>query len=601
MLGADEILELYKRRKNDQHPLIDRMREVRDVYDGEVVIPLPELDESERPAVANLLQQGLDQTSMRIASVMPDVQYVPTKPGFKEHEERSRVRRNATLGWWHENRLKLQMRKRARLLTGYGMAPVMLAPDERRKIPRWQIRDPLTTFPSPGMEPDDPCPLDCIFAYRRSIAWLRSNYPDAYFGLYLGDDPRPDDVIDCIEYVDDTQHTLIAAGKARNNHYDTEQDTWGGCALLETMDNLAGICPVVIPARINLGFPRGQFDGMIGMYLNAAKLTALELIAVQKGIFPTTYLVSRQGELAKFIAGPFEGRTGQVNIVQGGDVKEVALNPGYQTNPAIDRLERAARLTGGVPAEFGGESGSNIRTGRRGDQVLSAVVDFPIQEAQEIFSYALQEENRRAIAIDKAYFDHPKSFYVNWKGLRNQRVDYTPSEHFDSDINFVTYSHPGSDANSLIVGLGQRVGMGTMSTDTAQEIDPYIDDPETERDRIVTGTLKRALLAGLETGVTQGQIPPTDVARLIKLVERDKKDLVDAIEQVQREAQERQATSGPPGSPEAPVEPGAPEAQPGIAAPGAGAEAGVAIPEPTASSGNLATLLNQMRGVRQNM
>lgn len=600
MLGAEEILEIYKLRKMQQHPLIDRMREVRDVYDGDVVIPLPELDESERPAVANLLQQGLDQSSMRIASVMPDVQYVPIRPGFKEHEERARIRRNATLGWWHENRMKLQMRKRARLLTGYGFSPVMITPDTKRKIPRWHVRDPLTTYPAPGMEPDDPCPTDCIFAYRRSIAWLRANYRDQSYRLYLGDDPQPDDLIDLIEYVDDEQHTLIAAGKARTN-YESMQDTWGHSEILETDENLAGVCPVVIPSRINLGNSKGQYDGMIGMYLNAAKLTALEMIAVQKGIFPTTYLVSRQGELAKFIAGPFEGVTGQVNIVQGGDIKEVALNPGYQTNPAIDRLERAQRLTGGIPSEFGGESPVSVRTGRRGDQVMSAVVDFPIQEAQEIFSYALQEENRRAIAIDKAYFDYPKSFYVNWKGVRNKRVDYTPSEHFDSDVNFVTYSHPGADANALIVSLGQRVGMGTMSTETAQEIDPYIDDAETERDRIISGTLKRALLTAIEQGVIGQQIPPADVAKLIKYVTTGQMELVDAVERVQKEAQERQATSGPPGTPEGPVEPGSPEAQPGIAAPGAGAEAGVAIPEPGPSQGNLAQLLNQMRGVRQNL
>ncbi|NCV60837.1 MAG: hypothetical protein EBW52_05455, partial [Betaproteobacteria bacterium] len=43
------------------------------------------------------------------------------------------------------------------------------------------------------------------------------------------------------------------------------------------------------------------------------------------------------------------------------------INPGYKTDTALDRLERQERLEGSIPAEFGGESASNIRTGRRGE------------------------------------------------------------------------------------------------------------------------------------------------------------------------------------------------------------------------------------------
>ena len=74
------------------------------------------------------------------------------------------------------------------------------------------------------------------------------------------------------------------------------------------------------------------------------------------------------------------GLTGEVGGLKGGTLRDSVVNPGFMTNPTIDRLERAQRLTAGIPAEFGGESGSNIRTGRRGEAVLSAVVDFPVQE-----------------------------------------------------------------------------------------------------------------------------------------------------------------------------------------------------------------------------
>ena len=70
---VDEIVGLLRQRESKTEPAMARMRAIRDAYNGDVVVPLPELDENEQVAVANLLCQGLDQTAMRIASVMPDV------------------------------------------------------------------------------------------------------------------------------------------------------------------------------------------------------------------------------------------------------------------------------------------------------------------------------------------------------------------------------------------------------------------------------------------------------------------------------------------------------------------------------------------------
>ena len=94
----------------------------------------------------------------------------------------------------------------------------------------------------------------------------------------------------------------------------------------------------------------GQFDNMIGMYYQQAKLMALETIAVEKGIFPDTYLVSRSGRgWGGSSMDRTTDRTGLVNIVAGGDIKEMQSSPGYLTNPTLDRLERAQRVTAGNP------------------------------------------------------------------------------------------------------------------------------------------------------------------------------------------------------------------------------------------------------------
>jgi len=583
MLGpsVEQIATMLHDRMQLQGPIIENMRQLRDTYNGDLVIPLPEMDKREKSAVANLITTGLDQTAMRIASTMPNVYYPALKDGDSASEKRARTRKRATLGWWEANKMPIKMRRRARWFIGYSSSPVILRPDTKWGAARWDIRDPLNTFPSTGEDPDSMTPENCIFTYTRSRAWMQARYPDALAQLKKMKVEKPDDMIRIAEYTDAEVTVLMASALIKPNPWDGDMSGVPHVEL-ERVHNRTGMCLAVVPQRITLDRPMGQFDSLVGMYTLQSKLMALEVIAVERGIFPDTYLVSRPGETARFVAGPYDGRSGQVNVVQGGDIREMAANPGFATNGMMDRIERAQRIASGTPAEFGGESTTNVRTGKRGDAILSATVDFPIQEAQEVFAASLQEENKRAIAIAKTYFGNErKSFYVSGRGAKGH-VDYVPNKDFEDDNNVVSYSHSGADANSLVVGLGQRIGIGIMSKQTAQEIDPFIADPELEKDRVISEGLEQALLQSIQTQASQGAIPPADVAAIASLVASDKMDLAEAVTKIHEDAQKRQATPAPAG---------APETMPGLGAPGMGAEQPAqAAPQPADLQGFLASL-----------
>jgi hypothetical protein len=246
-------------------------------------------------------------------------------------------------------------------------------------------------------------------------------------------------------------------------------------------------------------------------------------------------------------------------------------------------------LESAIPAEFGGESGTNIRTGRRGENILSATIDFRVQEAQAIFEQSMMEEDKIAIAIEKSYWgNQSKSFYM--RGRNGGRADYVPNKLWESDYHNVSYSASGSDVNSLIVALGQRLGAGLISKESAREADPLVADPELERDRIVAETMESALLASIQQQASDpnGPYQPDDLAYLTKLVLVENAPIYDAVERTQKRAQERQATPAPP-----PPMPGGmpPEAMPGLAAPGMGAEQ----PAPQ-GAGGLEGLLAQLGG-----
>ena len=595
---VDDILALYKSRSAYYSNLHSKMRTIQSIYNGSMEVPLPDMERSDMPSAPNLLAQGVDQMAGRITSVIPSVTFASAKPGARLADRNAQNAARTVTGWWQEDRVPMKMKQRGRHFIAYAMSPVHIRWNPRENLPTWQVRHPLETYPSTDVIPGKVSPVDCIFAYKRSAAWMRANgYGDRLFALTGKMDTPNEAMIQLIEFVGEGMTHLIAAGYrttdpyAPINLYDDIGTSMKGVTL-EMFPNMTEDIPVILPMRVTLDTASGQFDNMIGMYYQQAKLMALEVIAVEKGIFPDTYLVSRPGEVGRFLDGPHDGRTGMVNIIAGGDVREIQSQPGYLTNPTIDRLERNQRVTAGIPAEFGGESNSNIRTGRRGDAVLSAVIDYPVAEAQEAFAYSLEEENEVAIQLAKAWAgDTTKTIYVG-TGNSSRPVTYTPNKTFEVTEHVVSYPATGTDLNNLIIGVGQRVGLGIMSKRTAATLDPYIDNPEQEHDQIIAEGLEQALVSGLQQQAASGAIPPLTLAKIMRLVSNDKMELAEALNKVTEEAMREQQAMEQEAAMAATPEQAA--AGPTVEAM-AGAAPGQAIQGPNQSQQNLLSLLSTLR------
>lgn len=586
MKSVEEIVALYKDRYEAKGPILAQMREVRNLANGDIVVPLNELDRNMKTSVANLLVQGLDQMSMRVASTMPS----PYFPALREGQDRSmklaRDRKRAMLAIWDQNRMNMKMRHRARFLLGYSEAPVFIKPNFDKRVPEWHLRNPLDTFPAPVADHTNPVPDNCIFTYNRSYRWLMQNYGPVLDGVLRVGEPKWDDMFVILEYVCDNEIVTCVLGTEKEKNTHTGQFYQGASVVeLSRIPNRTGMPLVVIPQRIGLDRQHGQFDGVIGMYYTRARLQALTEIAIERGIFPDEYLVARPGENPEVIQIA-DGKTGQLGVVKGGDIQQLQQNPGYKTDVALDRLERQERLEGAIPPEFGGESGTNIRTGRRGDAVLSATVDFRVQEAQDIFASSFIEEDKIAIALEKTYWGNsPKSFFI--PGMGGGIKDYTPNKLWETDFHYVAYSASGSDVNSLIVTLGQTLGVGLISKESAREAHPMISDPELEKDRIVAESIETALLSSIQAQAADpnGPYQPDDLAYIAEQVQSNRMSLSEAIMAAQRRAQERQAAQAPAG---------APETMPGLSLPGMGMEQPAG--PPAGGPPSLEALLGQLGG-----
>ena len=587
MKPFEDVLTEYFHRQEERGVLLQYMRQARDHFNGDIVVPLPEMSEDEKPAVANLMAQGLDQTAMRVASVMPSMEFPAMIPGKDKDvgsEDWARRRHMAVTGWWQESKLNLGLRRVARWAVGYGSGPMMVRPDFDKGVPRYVLRDPLGAFPSSTEFLDDDQPENVIHAFSKSFAWLESRYPDAADELELRFKyrPRGDVIIDLIEWLGPEERILgVAAvqptgtGRMWTPRSSSDFARAAGVEILRA-ENRTGMCWSVQANRITIDRLQGQFDQVFGVYQNQAELMALENIAVKKAIFPDLVLQgTTPGRTPQLVNGSWaDGRSGEINIVRDGVVQPLQLNPGFMTQPLMDRHERTIRSSG-VPAQFSGETPSTIATGRLGSQTLSATVDFPIQEYQEIIAMTLEAANKRAIAIAKAYFGSTqRSFHVSFNKAKG-KADYKPDTHFETSAHFVRYAAPGSDVNSLVIGLGQRIGIGTMSKHTAVRQDPMVPDPEFELATITSERIYEALLEYVAVQVQQGALDPLDVVALAEAVQAGT-NLADAWRDAQEAAQPQ------------------PEGQPGLS-PG---EAGQAIGPPQPSQQNLQQLLGSLRQPR---
>lgn len=609
MRSTEAVIALYRQRCAERADVHEMQADIHEIIDGEKELPTDELSEESKPATADIISQGGEQMALRIASVLPTLSIPPVNPTSKPSQRRADDARRAALGWWDANLMESVLFQRSLHMLYDAESPVVITPDFEARMPKWEVREPSSAYPPPvmGLTPVVP---DCIFTYTQTFIWLKATYPTEAAQM-----PRtarqPDATVTILEYYDDTDCVLVCIGAGLDAPLSLWQPLGGTAAFpkgqsgqgstswtslptdeveyveLNRYAHGYGGCPVFYPTRITASKLRSQFHGLINLFTLQARLMALAVIGTERGILPETWLEGNvQGQMPEIVQLA-DAREGLVGRIKDGKLVQFRPDPGFMTMPMIDRLERNIRVGGSFSPDMSGESGPNIRTGRRGEQILSATTDFLIQRYQSILATSLRFEVMCAIALCKRWWGNRElSYDVDWKGARGL-VTYRPNKIFEQRRVTVSYGQAGADANQLVLGAGQRIGLKSMSRRTFMELDGWVPDVEAEQDRITVEGLDDAVLAGLQQRATQldaGGIPLEDLIRIRELVATDKADLTDAIRIAQREAQERQAQAVPQG---------APETQPGMEPPGIGNTQPV---EATAGPSNDAQNILQMLG-----
>ena len=431
------------------------------------------------------------------------------------------------------------------------------------------------------------------FIFGRSIDWIISHFPKSSDFFYNSANKEWDTLWDVVEWIDEDQIVIGVLGPRMPAYSPQDARPYGyGGFELTRYQNRAGMVPVVCPRRVTLDRVMGQMATMVDTVDLHARMTALELLAAERHVFPDIVMMSEANQTARLVSGNWrDGRTGDVNIVDGArGVQYLTAGEPTFIPQVLEKLEDSIRQSGGASDLYGGDNPGGLRTGRALQQMGSFSIDPGVQESQKIAEKSLSIILEACIEVEKAYF--PTRKHVSFTGLLgdDEVVEYRPKD-VDSSICSVTYPLPGADISQMSVAVSQLVGSELASHHTAMTLHPMIPDADQEEKRINIEKAESAAMAAFGQQAAAGQIPISDVVRVVELL-RGGKPIEQAVQIAQKEAQERQASQAPPPQDGQAASPGT---QPGLSMPGMGVEQQPSIPPPPAGLQNLHGITQALR------
>jgi hypothetical protein len=600
-----QIVEAVRLMQSDQGPLFQRMRDILIRYEGEWVMPMVDLkNEPKMPQLTPaLVGEAIDQIALRASSVAPTI-FSPPMQFNKDRGKGSRAygatRAQIINATYEQSRWSLGRRRYYRHLTAYHTAAIVVIPDMVAKMPRIEVRDPLSSYVEPMANESLRDPNYACFVTRHSGAFLRDRFPKTK--SENGGPIGTRDVTglwDIVEWYDheDVVWGLLGPCETQTQTFSTNHmynTTVAPDLELARLHNYAEMPPVCVPHNVSLGRIASRIGSLLGNIDLQAKMMALNIVAQEKAIFPDTWVIGSKGSEPKLVHGEWkDGRSGEVNIIEDADAVGVLRStPDPTTGQLIDRLERNFRTSTSLVPQLGGETYGALRTGRGIDALSSMALDPRVQELHEVTEAYLPMLNRGILATYTGYW--PSKKYSMYCGYANNRklVEFVPSEHIETLENSVSYYISGADVMQLTQVLGSLYGAKAISRQTFQEQHPMIGNADAEAAQTREEELEAAVMAGLTQQVMTGALPPTILAMVAKKL-KDGLDVFSAVELIDTELRKLQATPAPP--PEEGMT-AAPETMPGLTGGPAADQQPGAAPEiaPPANAGAMRQVMAAM-------
>ena len=363
-----QVAEEIARRRLSQSPLIERMMDVRDRYNADIIVPVPAVDDDiPLSSLAPLLiADAVDNTALYAAQARPTISVPALDAGSTRSTDYASRRRKALGKVWDKSWMDLVLGRMYRHLAGYATSALVVELDHNTRLPRICVRDPLSAYPEPKAPEDLTPPENCGFVFGRSLDWLHKNFPATRERFQRGagfsvSQSNEGELWDCVEWVDDDQVLLGVLGpRDAYRSWTREPREWA--FELSATPNVIGRCPAVVPRRVTLDRIVSQLAHLIGHADMIAKLTYLDIRATEKSIYPDRYIMGKVGQNPRLVGHDWKGgETGEVNVIQDADDSSGAIGTRdtraaitramYGSKPATTKWATKATKSSSAPAD----------------------------------------------------------------------------------------------------------------------------------------------------------------------------------------------------------------------------------------------------------
>jgi len=505
---------------NNQDQQVMRYR-IRSIMDGGVEgmrsllgANMDNMDIDTLPA-PNLLVSGLDRLAQKISGV-PDIRVdrVNDKDSERARKRAEKIER-IVASYDEKQKLKNQLGQISRWLPGYGYCSWVIKTIkdvDGNYFPYAELRDPYNTYPGhlgANQQPDE-------IAYVRRIPLykLTQIYPEHARAL------RDNEA----KGKQEPNGEGFYNARLDNAHEEWENDNGKGVIVVEYYD-ASGMYVVVPHKRLMLDFVenplksgpqfvfakrfsfnelKGQYDHVLGLMGQMAKINILSTIAMEDAVFTETNI---SGELE---SGQYrKGRHAINYLAPGTQVSKPVNNLPYQLFNQVDRLERQLRLVAGYPVTDDAQSPNSFVTGRGLDE-LNASMSLMIGEYRNILQDALQSLDAKRLEMDELLFDKSKALVGYRKGSAFAET-YKPS--VDIAKNYRTRRVYGAMAGfdepqKIVTGL-QLLQANIIDKETLQNNMDGLDNIPVINERIRKEKAENLLFETLLARANQGDAQAT--------------------------------------------------------------------------------------------
>jgi hypothetical protein len=419
----------------------------------------------------NLILSALDRLAQKLGKAPTlDVHITNGRDSARNKVKKEKLERIVT-SYDRLQGLDSQLPQVARWLPGYGFAVWVITTKKDMAgniFPTAELRNPYDCFPGYFGNGQDPKELAIV--QKVPVKNLIEMYPELRSWFATKDENK-------------AHNSYSVLGETGNGSWENSDES--GDVLLEYMNEegtyivhvasqkIVDFVPnplksgpsFVIAKRYSFDQLQGQFDQVIGLMAQMAKINILSAIAMEDAVFTETNIV---GEIE---SGQYRKGRNAINYLSpGSQVIRPATNLPYQLFESVGRLERQLRVVAGYPVQDDAISPNSFVTGR-GLEELTAGVGQMVTEYHTILSKALQEVDAKRLELDEHLLGKKrKPLSGTYKGAAFAEF-YTPKN--DIDHNYITRRKYGAMAsfdapNKIITGL-QLLQAGIIDRETMQQ------------------------------------------------------------------------------------------------------------------------------------